>query len=173
MGHRVAPPTQSRLRAHSAYVVRVPARAGVGSFASKSERLSSSAYVVAASIDGADKRDARIRLACALPAHLLRLAAVTVREETFLVPSDGSVRSRRVEALGAIVLSQVALPTPPDVARKMMLEEICARGVYRTLFSPEGSASAQLLARLAFLRALQPDAGWPDCSEQALAAQSD
>ena len=77
--------------------------------------LATSSYLVAAQLDGAEKRSARIFLAA--PSTLPELwsvlgAAVTTADEVFVVPSDGSVRARRVERIGSLVLRE-PLAAPP------------------------------------------------------------
>ena len=85
------------------------------SFAAAAEPLASAEYLVCLSLDGGDKRSARIHLAAPLSLSELRAAlggsAIRWSDDVFVAPSDGSVRARRVERLGALILSQEPLPT--------------------------------------------------------------
>ena len=146
--------------------------------ASESDALSEAEYLVAPSLDGGDKRSARMQLAAPLTADALRRALdVQVADEIFVVPSDGSVRRRRVERIGAIVLSSEPLPAPSAAeAAPHLLAEIQRRGLGTALVkrgTPAGEATAELVGRVALLRALQPEAGWPVWSESALAEDAE
>ena len=68
----------------------------VAAFASDKEPLATNAYIVAASIDGSDKRSARVWLAAGLSEatmmHVLGAdgaGVIVTQDETFLAPSDG------------------------------------------------------------------------------------
>ncbi|KAL1524022.1 hypothetical protein AB1Y20_018936 [Prymnesium parvum] len=102
--------------------------------------LCRSEYLVAAQLDGFDKRAARIYLAAPTTRQLLRDAlgdAIVTAREVYLVPSDGSVRARQVERIGALVLSQEPLEAPPaEEVRALLLAELRERGVARTLLHP-------------------------------------
>jgi ATP-dependent helicase HrpB len=144
------------------------------SFASNTEPLVDSDYLVCLALDGGDKASARIQMACPLTLAELRRAlgggAIVCRDETFLAPSDGSVRRRRVERLGALALSDEPLPTPsPDEARPLLLKALRDRGLRRALLGGgQESAALELVARVRLMRALEPTRGWPEWSEDAL-----
>jgi ATP-dependent helicase HrpB len=97
-------------------------------------------------------------------------------DETFLVPSDGSVRARRVERLGTLTLSQEPLPAPTaEAARPLLLEALEERGLRRALFGGDSTGSEhhpalQLIARVHLMRTLEPEGGWPAWDESSLLA---
>ncbi|MDD3651772.1 ATP-dependent helicase C-terminal domain-containing protein, partial [Immundisolibacter sp.] len=81
----------------------------------------------------------------------------------------GAVQARRVRRLGALVLAEEPLPKPSAAAMTAaLLDAIARRGVAAL---PWSEADRQLRARLALMRRLEPDAGWPDLSDAALEAQ--
>ena len=134
------------------------------SFASASEPLVQSDYLVAVALDGGDKASARLHLAAPVRLDGLRRVLahrITSRDECFLVPSDGSVRARRVERLGALILSQTPLPAPPpERARGILLSALRERGLARTLLSggagSPGFAARELIGRVRFMAAAEP-----------------
>ena len=146
------------------------------SFASASEPLVQSDYLVAVALDGGDKASARLHLAAPVRLDGLRRVLahrITSRDECFLVPSDGSVRARRVERLGALILSQTPLPAPPpERARGILLSALRERGLARTLLSggagSPGFAARELIGRVRFMAAAEPDGAWPRWTEQSL-----
>ena len=146
------------------------------SFFSAAEPLSDSDYLVCLALDGGDKASARIQLACPLSLSDVRRAlggsAIVWRDETFLAPSDGSVRRRRVERLGSLVLSDEPLPSAtPEEARPLLLAALRERGLRRALLSsgtPSVAAALELIARVRLMRALEPEGGWPEWSEAEL-----
>lgn len=148
------------------------------SFAAAAEPLASAEYLVCLSLDGGDKRSARIHLAAPLSLSELRAAlvgsAIRWSDDVFVAPSDGSVRARRVERLGALILSQEPLPTPPpEQARPLLLSLLRERGLRRALFGGEGGVThpaLELIARVRLLRALDPKGGWPVWDEAGLMA---
>ncbi|EOD26637.1 hypothetical protein EMIHUDRAFT_236680 [Emiliania huxleyi CCMP1516] len=148
------------------------------SFAAAAEPLASAEYLVCVSLDGGDKRSARIHLAAPLSLSELRAAlggsAIRWSDDIFVAPSDGSVRARRVERLGALILSQEPLPTPPpELARPLLLSLLRERGLRRALFGGEGGVThpaLELIARVRLLRALDPEGGWPVWDEAGLMA---
>ncbi len=106
----------------------------------------------------------RIRLAAPLdPAALPEAVAARIAEtvETTLDPVSGAVLSRRRTRLGALVLADRTGPADPA--------ETAAR-LAAAASVPWGEAARQLQARVGLMRALEPDAGWPDLSDAALDA---
>ena len=100
-----------------------------GRGAARRERRSQRGRVpVAPSLDGGDKRVAR--MAAAPTATRRRALDVHVADEILVVPSDGSVRRRRVERIGAIVLSSEPLPAPSAAEAPHLLAETAARARY-------------------------------------------
>ena len=151
------------------------------SFFSSAEPLSDADYLVCLALDGNDKASARIQLACPLSLAEVRRAlggsAIVWKDETFLVPSDGSVRRRRVERLGALVLSEETLPSAtPEQARPLLLAALRERGLRRVLLSggtPSSAAALEMVARVRLMRVLEPDGGWPLWTEATLLAEAD
>ncbi|KAL3926871.1 MAG: hypothetical protein SGPRY_003098 [Prymnesium sp.] len=125
------------------------------SLSSKDDNLASCEYLVAPQLDGFDKRSARIHLAAptTLQKHALALTeispvpiaqdvmialphAVVESEEAYLVPSDGSVRARRMRRLGALIVGQEQMRAPSaEKTRSLLLSELRERGFSRTLLS--------------------------------------
>ena len=141
--------------------------------ASESDALSEAEYLVAPSLDGGDKRSARMQLAAPLTADALRRALdVQVADEIFVVPSDGSVRRRRVERIGAIVLSSEPLPAPSAAeAAPHPGGDPAARPRYGPRQARHAGGRGDSGARGARRLASRPAArgGWPVWSEAALA----
>ena len=81
----------------------------------------------------------------------------------------GRVTARRVRRLGALVLSDAALPSPaPEAVTGALLDAIRAAGIGRL---PWSEGAVQLRERLAFLHHTFPeDESWPDVSNEALLA---
>jgi ATP-dependent helicase HrpB len=111
---------------------------------------------------------ARIRLAAPLDADDLPpvlAARVTESIETALDPVSGAVLSRRRRRLGALVLSDRTVAADPAATVGALLEGAVAR----VDWTPP---ARQFQARVALMRGLEPDAGWPDLSDAALAADA-
>jgi ATP-dependent helicase HrpB len=126
--------------------------------------LSRAKLLVVASLDGGG---GRIRLAAPLnPASLPPsvLARVTEKVETGLDPITGSVLARRRRRLGALVLEDHTEAADPA-------ETAAALAAAAELsFLPFTDAVRQFQARVALMRKLEPEGGWPDLSDDALAA---
>jgi ATP-dependent helicase HrpB len=76
------------------------------------------------------------------------------------------LKARRTEKLGALVLKSETQPVPRDEASAAALAAgIAALGLSRL---PWSGAQKQWLHRIAFLRAADSAAGWPDLSDDAL-----
>ncbi len=115
------------------------------------------------------KTSARIRLAAPLdPDRLPPVLAARVIEsvESGFDAASGTVWSRRRRRLGALVLSDRTAPADPaDVAAA--LAQVAAKDGMAAL--PWTEAARQLQARVALMRTIEPDTGWPDLSNAALA----
>jgi ATP-dependent helicase HrpB len=113
------------------------------------------------------KTGARIRLAAPLEvANLPPALAARVVEavETGLDPTTGSVLARRRRRLGALVLEDRTEPADPaETAAALAAAANPAQ-------LPWDDAARQVQARVALMRGLEPEAGWPDLSDAALAA---
>ncbi len=121
----------------------------------------------------------RIRLAAPLdPARLPAAleARVTTQTETAFDPVSGAVLARRRRRLGALVLSDRTAPADPAEAAAALLVALAAAPVGGDAAGgaldrlPWTEAARQLRARVALLRGIEPDAGWPDLSDAALRA---
>ncbi|MGH7043354.1 MAG: helicase-related protein, partial [Acetobacteraceae bacterium] len=112
----------------------------------------------------------RIRLAAPLdPANLPPVLAARLVEqvETAFDPVSGTVLARRRRRLGALILSDTTAPADPEEA-SIALAAAIAGPAWAKL--PWSSAARQLQARVALLRTLEPEAGWPDLTDPALRA---
>ncbi|HTB48444.1 MAG TPA: ATP-dependent helicase HrpB [Acetobacteraceae bacterium] len=118
------------------------------------------------------KASARIRLAAvldpdALPPVLARRVTETV--ESGFDPVSGTVLSRRRRRLGALVLSDRTEPADPAALAEALARAVAADGLKAL---PWSDAARQLQARVALMQGIEPDAGWPDWSDAALAASA-
>jgi len=113
------------------------------------------------------KAGARIRMAAPLEvANLPPALAARVVEvvETGLDPATGSVLARRRRRLGALILEDRTEPADPA-------ETAAALAAAANLAQlPWGDAARQFQARVGLMRGLEPEGGWPDLSDAALAA---
>ena len=130
-----------------------------------SDKLATAKLLAVASLEM--KAGARIRLAAPLDAANLpaNLAArVTEMVETGLDPVTGSVLARRRRRLGTLILDDRTEPADPA-------ETAAALAAAATLAQlPWSAAARQFQARVALIRRLEPDGGWPDLADDALAA---
>ncbi len=139
---------------------------GGGGRMPRTDKLASTPLLVAAALDV--KSAARIRLAAPLdpdrlPAALA--ARVTEQVEAGFDPVSGSVLARRRRRLGQLVLSDRTVPVDPsDVA--ILLADAVAEQRLKPL--REDDTARQFRARVALMRGLEPEAGWPDMSEETL-----
>ena len=130
--------------------------------------LSRAGLLVAASLEL--KAASRIRLAAlldpdALPASLS--ARVTEQVESGFDPVGGTVLTRRRRRLGALILSDRTEPGDPAQIAAALAKAVAAQAL-RPL--PWSNATRQLQARVALMRQIEPDGGWPDISDPALTA---
>ena len=128
--------------------------------------LSKAGLLVAASLEL--KTASRIRLAApldpdALPPSLA--ARVTEQVEAGFDPVGGTVLSRRRRRLGALILSDRTEPGDPAHLAKALANAVAAQDL-RPL--PWTDAARQLQARVALMRGIEPDVGWPDLTDAAL-----
>ncbi|MEA2727691.1 MAG: ATP-dependent helicase HrpB [Acetobacteraceae bacterium] len=133
-----------------------------------SDPLSKAGLLVAASLEL--KTASRIRLAApldpdALPPALT--ARVTEQVESGFDPVTGTVLARRRRRLGALILSDRTEPADPALVAEALANAVAAQDL-RPL--PWTDATRQLQHRIALMRGIEPDAGWPDISDAALKA---
>jgi ATP-dependent helicase HrpB len=139
---------------------------GGGGRMPRTDKMASIPLLVAASLDV--KAAARIRLAAPLdPERLPYSVAVRITEqvEAGFDPVSGSVLARRRRRLGALVLSDRTVPVDPAEVATLLANAVAAQGL-----KPLGLTDAvrQYRARVALMREIEPDAGWPDLSDGAL-----
>jgi ATP-dependent helicase HrpB len=130
--------------------------------------LSKATLLVAASLEL--KSASRIRLAAPLdPDRLPPSLATRVTEqvEAGFDPVTGTVLARRRRRLGALILSDRTEPGDPAQVAGVLASIVAAQDL-RPL--PWTGAARQLQARVALMRGIEPEAGWPDLSDQALKA---
>ena len=141
-------------------------RNGRGAHFGEPQPLATSAYLVAAELDG-HQRDARIYLAAPVEeSELLEHFGEQVERSDVVEWDDEAelVRARRVDRLGALVIREAPLREPdPDAVTRALLDVVRRRGLGALSWSRH---AAQLRDRLRFLHAL--DASWPDVSDPAL-----
>lgn len=115
---------------------------------------------------------ARIFLAAPLGADDLAdlFADQIIREQVVAWDDDaGRVSARKVERLGALILSEGPLKTPdPDAVQTALWDGVRARGLAALRWTKEAT---RLRQRLAFLH--HHEDGWPDVSDEALLATLD
>jgi ATP-dependent helicase HrpB len=130
--------------------------------------LSKASLLVAASLEL--KTASRIRLAASFDADALppSLAArVTEQVEAGFDPIGGVVLARRRRRLGALILSDRTEPGDPANLAEVLANAVAAQDL-RPL--PWTDAARQLQARVALMRGIEPDGGWPDLADAALRA---
>jgi ATP-dependent helicase HrpB len=107
----------------------------------------------------------RIRLAAPLDPAALPAHRIAEQVETSLDPASGAVLARRRRRLGALVLSDRTEPADP-VEVATALAHAAAAADLRPLCWTD--TARQFQARVGVMRRLEPDAGWPDLSNEAL-----
>jgi len=145
---------------------------GRGAILEETDALARASFLVVADLQGR-AQNARIAAAAMVDEETVRTVLadrIVTRTESAFDPARRSVRVRRVERLGAILLSESTLPAPKGAdADRAVLDAVRAHGL--SLLPWEKSALA-LRARLAWLhRGLGEP--WPDMSDDALAARLD
>jgi ATP-dependent helicase HrpB len=141
---------------------------GRGARVEPHDALAREPYLAIADLAGA-AGSARIRLAAAIShEEIERLFAreITSSEDVAFDPQSVSVRARKVERLGALVLSEAPLPTPRNDATAHALAE--GVGKLGSARLPWTKAVSQWRERVGFLRRAEGEA-WPDLSDDTLA----
>jgi ATP-dependent helicase HrpB len=109
----------------------------------------------------------RIRLAAPLDPDTLPMERIVEQVETSLDPASGAVLARRRRRLGALVLSDRTEPADPAEVAAALVHAAAAVGLRPLRWT---DAARQFQARVGVMHRLEPDAGWPDLSDEALAA---
>jgi ATP-dependent helicase HrpB len=128
--------------------------------------LSKAGLLVAASLEL--KTASQIRLAATLDPDALppSLAArVTEQVESGFDPVTGGVLARRRRRLGALILSDRTEQGDPGQIAEALANAAAAQDL-RPL--PWDATTRQLQARVALMRGIEPENGWPDLSDPAL-----
>jgi ATP-dependent helicase HrpB len=132
----------------------------------RTDALASTPLLVAAALDV--KAAARIRLAAALDADNLPpvlASRVTEQVEAGFDSASGAVLARRRRRLGALVLSDRTVPVDPAEVAGLLADTVAAQNLKPLNL---GHSERQFLARVALMRGIEPDTGWPDLSDAAL-----
>lgn len=130
--------------------------------------LSKAGLLVAASLEL--KASSRIRLAASIdPDNLPPVLArrVTEQVESGFDPVTGTVLARRRRRLGTLILSDRTEPGDPAQLAEALANAVAAQDL-RPL--PWTDAIRQFQARVALMRQIEPDAGWPDMTDATLKA---
>lgn len=143
---------------------------GRGAVLPREDALASCDWLVVAQLDG-EAREARIRLAAELDIESLVQALPELCRETTCVHWDArelAVKAVRRRLLGELVIEERALAAPPAEAVCAALIEGLRQAGPTCL--PWTDTLRRWQARLAFVRARQPDAGWPALDDESLMA---
>ncbi len=141
---------------------------GGGARLARTDRLAAAPLLAVAALEMTTS--ARIRLAATLDPDALPptlTARVNEQAETGFDPVTGAVLARRRRRLGTLVLSDRTEPADPTEIAHCLATEVGAQGL-RPL--PWTETARQLQARVALIRAVEPEIAWPDLSDAALAA---
>jgi ATP-dependent helicase HrpB len=145
---------------------------GRGGVMAETERLARAPFLVVAALQGV-AANARILAAAAIGEDDLRAHAadrIEVLDEAAVDAATGALRARRVERLGALLLSTKPLPQPKGAdAQRLLIEAIRNSGLG---VLPWGRESENLRARLAWLNATLGEP-WPAMDDDALLASLD
>ena len=107
----------------------------------------------------------RIRLAAPVELEALPAERIVEQVETSFDPASGAVVSRRRKRLGSLVLSDRTEPADPAEVAATLVRVVVAERL-RPL--PWTDPARQLQARVARMREVEPEIGWPDLSDSAL-----
>ena len=140
---------------------------GRGAVLPADDPLGDAPWLVVAELDG-QARDARIFRAAAVDVSQLEQvlgSSVETVDEVAWDDDRGTVLARRVRRLGALILDEVPLSTPPQAQiTEALLAALVRRGAESLPWTP---ALKQWLARVRLLHQFEPDQ-WPDLSDAAL-----
>ncbi|MGA0533618.1 ATP-dependent helicase HrpB [Hansschlegelia sp. KR7-227] len=141
---------------------------GRGAALDPAEPLSRASYLAVLDVTGV-AQEGRILLAAALDeAEAIEAAGdrVDERDDVAFDAGAAAVRRRARRRLGAITLAERPLAVAPGVeTARALAEGVAALGLDRL---PWSRAAKSLMARAAFLRRAEPEAGFPDLSDEAL-----
>jgi ATP-dependent helicase HrpB len=138
---------------------------GGGARLPRADRLAMAPLLAVAALEL--KASARIRMAAVLDPETLPAERITEQVETSFDPASGAVLARRRRRFGALVLSDRTEPVAAGEVAGLLARAVAAQGLKPL---PWGEAARQLQARVAVMRGIEPDRGWPDLSDGALVA---
>lgn len=147
-------------------------RTGGGAWVGKDDPLAREQFVVAADLDG-NRTSARIRLGAGLDAAALEAALTTEIERRDMIVWDkqrNDLVHRTETRLGNMTVGDVSRPA---VAGPATADALIERVRTTRLGQLDMGLAAGLRARVAFLAARHPDAGWPDLGDARLVATLD
>ena len=125
-------------------------------------------FLVVAALD-AGRREGRIDMAAAIDRDRIESVCAAQIVECREVRWDeglSDVVARRVRRLDALVLSEEAVPlTSSDPILDVLIDRIERAGIEQVIKLPHS-----LMARVERMRALEPEAGWPDFTPEGLTA---
>ncbi len=135
--------------------------------------LTASRYIIAVSVDGADRGEGVIHLSVPLDEDILRheLPGVIVRRQSVVWDqSEGRIVALEEECLGALKLSARSFVPPAETVVPVLLAAIRSS---RLNLLQRDERFMQLQGRLMLLHARFPDDGWPDFSDAGLESSLD
>ena len=140
---------------------------GRGAMLDQTDPLAREEFLAVAALDGA-KAEGRIYLAAPLDMEGIEAAFADRISTRDAVAWDGRTRAvvaARRRMLGALVLEEKPLSPHADALKAAMIDGIRQMGLGALPWTPD---LEHFRARVAFVRAQDPDGGWPDMSDAAL-----
>lgn len=139
---------------------------GGGAKLPEADPLQGTPFLVVAALD-AGQRDGRIFTAAHVaPGEIEHHLGPHLQRETEVAWRDGAVRARELVRYGALILEERPAPAvDPERHRAALLQGIRQQGL---ACLPWNREARDWQARLLCLRQWEPEAGWPDLSDDAL-----
>lgn len=142
-------------------------RNGRGATFKEVQALAAEAYLVAAELGGEGGAETRIFLAAPISESVIKkhfYEQISIEEMIVWDHEVQAVRARRVESLGALVLTSLPLVKPdPQQVLTALVAGIRQEGMRIFTWS---KVASQFRQRLAFIHEFQPD--WPNVSDEGL-----
>ena len=124
-------------------------------------------FIAVAVLGGSREKDARIHLAAPVDKNELEqdfADQLTLQNTLDFDPDTGKISAREELHLDCLILASKPIPPPPGTSGKAVLAAAIKR---QHVLPPESCQKAnQLLARVRFANSSDPDAGFPDWSEE-------
>ena len=145
---------------------------GRGAWLEPADPLARAPWLAVGELAGGGVRD---RIVAAAPLEteevLEAFASRIVIADEVETDADGRVSARRVRRLGRLVVEARRLERPdPKLLSQALLARVRAQGLGALSW---GEGAGALRARVGFLRGLEPQAAWPDLSDDGLANDLD